>query len=400
MSLEKPALDGVHVVDFSHILAGPYCTQLLADAGARIIKIEPPGGEYSRTRGAMRAGADGATLSAYSAGINRGKLSIELDLKSNAGRSVAKDLIARADVVVENFAPGTLGRLGLALSDLRAADPRLITASISLWGVPDGHKLSARGGLAIIAEAESGFMAGIGTEAPFPFRIPIGDMASGLAAYAGIVTALVKRHATGRGDHVSISMIRTLLSLNAIALTGLQMDDTTPPTTPAGMGVFPTLDGYVVLGVNSDRLWVRLVELMGRPDLATDPKFARYPERDANVAEANAHVIAWTSRFTSRELIDLIGPSGLPCGRISTAEDILQNQELSELGYLVNLADGLGGTVRAPADPLGQEHGERRIPRPGEDTETILATELGLTDEVIARLRGAGAFGAATPALG
>jgi crotonobetainyl-CoA:carnitine CoA-transferase CaiB-like acyl-CoA transferase len=400
MGSEKPSLDGLRVVDFSHILAGPYCTQLLADAGARVIKIEPPGGEYSRIRGAMRAGADGATLSAYSAGINRGKLSIELDLKSDAGRSVAQDLIARADVVVENFAPGALGRLGLALSDLRAKHPRLITASISLWGVPDGHPLSARGGLAIIAEAESGFMAGIGAEPPFPFRIPIGDMASGLAAYAGIVTALLNRHTTGRGEHVSISMIRTLLSLNAIALTGLQMDDTTPPSTPAGMGVFPTRDGYVVLGVNSDRLWQRLVDVMGRPDLATDPKFARYQERDANVAEANAQVIAWTSRFTSRELIDLVGPSGLPCGQISTAEDILQNQQLSELGYLVDLADGLGGRVRAPANPIGQEHGDRRIPNPGEDGREILATELGISDDEIARLRSAGAFGAAAPVRG
>src|ERR1700761_6587415 len=153
MSNPTGPLDGVRVVDFTHILAGPFCTQFMADAGATVVKVEPPGGEYARIRGPRRVGPDGTELSSYNAAINRGKRSIALDLKNPRGLEIALRLTDSADVIVENFAPGALARRGLNLRELRARNPKLITASISLYGgLESAGSLATRGGLAIVAE--------------------------------------------------------------------------------------------------------------------------------------------------------------------------------------------------------------------------------------------------------
>jgi crotonobetainyl-CoA:carnitine CoA-transferase CaiB-like acyl-CoA transferase len=392
------ALTGIRVVDLTHILAGPFATQLLADAGADVIKLEPPGGEFSRVRGPQRRGADGATLSSYSAAVNRGKRSIELDLKHPKAHAIAILLIEQADVLVENFAPGAVSRLGLDFAHLRERFPNLVTCSISLWGgFESAAELARRGGLAIVAEAESTIM---GTTRdrdgnPVPLGTPVSDMASGLAAYAAIVTALLERERTGRGRHVEISMVRTLLTLNSTAITGKQIASANEYLrTPVGYGVYPTRDGFLVLGVNTDRLWGQLCEVMGRPDLASDPRFGSYSERDARNEEGNAIVREWTLAHTSQELMDLVGPTGLPCGRIVNPEDVLeQGSDVARLGWLLPVEDGLGGTVEVPTNTFGWTQAENRIARAGEATESVLATELGISPEEYAALAAEGVFG-------
>jgi crotonobetainyl-CoA:carnitine CoA-transferase CaiB-like acyl-CoA transferase len=395
-------LASFRVFDMTHILAGPFATQMLADAGANVIKMEPPGGEYSRIRGPQRPGPNGVTLSSYSAAVNRGKRSIEIDLKNPKGLDVALQLIEKSDVLIENFAPGTVSRIGLDFAKLRARFPRLITVSISLWGSYEtAGDLARRGGLAIVAEAESTIMGTNRDKAGVPNAMgtPIGDMASGVAAYAAIVTALLERERTGRGQHIEISMIKSLLALNSIAITGKQIQASAEYlTAPVGYGVYPTKDGYVCLGVNSDKLWQRLCECMGRPELATDSRFATYRERDTRTEEGNAIVREFTMSHTSQELVDIVAPTGLPCGRISLPEDVLSESEVRGMGWLLSVDDGIGGTIDVPTNSFGWTQPSYRIPHVGEQAEEILATELGMSHKEFEALAAEGVFGHKVPA--
>jgi crotonobetainyl-CoA:carnitine CoA-transferase CaiB-like acyl-CoA transferase len=394
MITDRGLLSGIRVIDLTHILAGPYCTMLLADAGAEVIKVSPPGGEFSQVHGGKRRDATGRTVSHFSAAMNRGKRSVELDLKNPAGLAVLERLIATADVVVDNFAPSSLGRMGISYEELRRRHPRLVTASINLWGVDASDPLAKRGGVAIVAEGESSVLMGRprsdGTPAHFGF--PLGDVASGLAAYAAIVSHLFRRSRTGRGGHASISMVHTLLAMSATNVTAAQIPYL-PGTGTAAYGVFPTRDGHVVLGVNSDRLWARLCECMDRADLASDPRFERYTERDQRVEEANALVSAWTAAHTTAEVVDRVAPSGVPVGTVMSPEAIVTSPLIDGLGYLWDIDDGIGGTVRVPANPLGFDLGSRRISPVGEDTDAVLGDVLGAARGEVGALREQGAFG-------
>jgi len=390
-------LAGVRVVDFTHILAGPFCTQLLADAGATVMKVEPPGGEYARIRGPRRIGADGAELSSYNAAVNRGKRSISLNLKNADGLDVALRLARSADVVVENFAPGALERLGLSFPKLRADDPRLITASISLYGgLESAGALATRGGLAIVSEGESSLtsMTRDHEGTPVALGVPVGDMATGLAAYAAITTALYERETTGLGQHLDISMVRTLLALNACGITGEQITDANLfDLRTAGYGIFPAADGFVTIGVNNDSLFRRLVTAMGQPELADDPRYASYQERDARAHEVDEIIAAWTRTLSADEIIARTSPSGVPSGKVATPADILSNEELRSLGFLEEVQDSLGGTIDTPRNPLGFRQGSYAVPRLAEHTDELLAEALGLEATEVERLRASGAFG-------
>ena len=394
---EPGPLAGLTVVDFTHVIAGPYCTMLLADAGADVVKIEPPGGEYSRVRGPRRVGKDGATLSSYGAAVTRGKRSIRIDLKNQAGRALAESLISKSDVVVENFAPGTMDRLGLRFDDLRARFPRLVTVSINLWG---GHEsaqdLAARGGLSLVAESEGSLGAMVRDRRgdPVPLRAAVADMASGLAAYAAVVTALLNRERTGRGAHVEIPMVRTMLSFNSVNITGVQMPNrNVDEGFPAALGLFPTKNGYVAIGVNTDKMWIKLATCIGRPELAVDPRYANYTERDLRVAEVNQIVTEWTLQRDSEEIVELFGPTGLPCGRVNKPEDVVGSERFRKLGWLWPADDGIGGQIDIPANPVGLHFGSDVIPQLGEHTGAILSGLLEMDEVALAEMRDRGAFG-------
>jgi formyl-CoA transferase len=391
---EPPLLLGIRVLDLTHILAGPFCTQLLADAGAEVVKIEPPGGEFSRIRGPQRRGPDGKTLSSYSAAVNRGKRGFDLDLKSRAGLALFDRLVATADLVIDNFAPGALERLGVAYAELRERHPRLITASITLWGVESGHPLARRGGVAMVAEAEATLMHYRRDVDGSPMHIgfPLGDMSSGLAAYAAIVTALIERERTGVGRHVNISLVRNLLAMNSTNVTLAQIPSD-PAAGFAAFGFFRSRDGWIALGVNSDTLWARLCACMGRPELATDVRYATHHERGARREEVNELVSEWTGGHTTRELVDLVSASGVPVGPLAQPAEVLDNPHFHRLGFLRAIDDGLGGTITVPSNPLGFHFGLQRIPPRGEDEAPVLRDVLGLGDEEIGDLREAGAFG-------
>lgn len=393
-------LSGIKVLDFTHILAGPFCTQLLADAGARVVKVEPPGGEWARRRGPKRIGSDGRELSSYYAAVNRGKRSVVLDLKNAAGLTIARRLAAESDVVIENFSPGTLGRLGLDFTDLRTADPKLITVSINLFGADESAgELASRGGLAVVAEAESSIMSmhRDSEGRPITVRYGLGDMVSGLAAFGATSAALYARALTGMGQHIEIPMVRSLLAVNAISITGEQIVSEgqveAHEQRTAGMGLFEAKDGYVTIGVNSDSLFARLVKAMGRSDLLTDPEFANYRQRDAHVDEFNAIVSNWTSRLTVDEIITALSPTGVPCGRVNTPGDVLAAGWVSDLNLLVSVDDGIGGTIRSPTNPFGFGPSHGPIPQAGQHTREIVKQLFPEDADAYEQLSALGAFG-------
>jgi crotonobetainyl-CoA:carnitine CoA-transferase CaiB-like acyl-CoA transferase len=392
-------LRGVRVIDFTHILAGPFCTQLLADAGATVIKVEPPAGEWSRQRGPQRSGGDDKKISSYFAGVNRGKQGITLDLKNPAGLDFAQSLISTADVVVENFSPGTMAKLGLDLTTLRQLHPRLITASISLFGGLDSAgSLAERGGLAIVAEAESSLMSQHRGRDGRPITTPygLGDMASGLSAYAAITTALFERESTGAGRHLDIAMIRVLLAFNAISITAEQIIAEggigSKPRATAAMGIFEASDGYVTIGVNSDSLFHRLAVAIGKPELSDDPRYAGHVSRDERVEEVNEIVSSWTRSHTIEEVIAAVSPTGVPCGRVNTATDILRNETSTQLRLFEDVDDGVGSRIRTPANPFGFNYARTALPSLGEGNERLSGEVFG-SAESYERLSLLGAFG-------
>lgn len=395
-------LAGVRVVDFTHVIAGPYCTMLLADAGAEVIKIEPPGGEYARVRGPRRTRPDGESVSAYGAAVSRGKKDVLLDLKNEYGRDIAEKLILNSDVVVENFSPGTIDRLGLGFSGLRDKRPTLITASISLWGSPEtAGALAHRGGLSLVAESEGslGYMVRDSQGRPVLLRVAIADLTSGLAAYGAIVTALLERQRSGVGQHLEIPMVRTMISFNSVNIAGAQMPrGEVDEGLPAGLGIFPARDGYVAIGVNTDKMWRRLAEGMGDSSLAEDGRFATYAERDRRVQEVNHLVSEWTQRHDADEIVELLAPTGLPCGRLNSPGDVLGDPKWRDLGWLWTIDDGLGGSVQLPANPIGPRFGGGFLPRLGQHTQEVVQRILEIDDAELARLSIEGAFGS-SPAI-
>ena len=396
--MRQNPLEGVTVVDFTQILAGPFCTQLLADGGATILKIEPPGGEAGRRRGPRRFDTAGNSLSSYNAAVNRGKRSIVLDLKSPRGLEIALDLIAKADVVVENFRPNVLTRLGIDYDELCQANPRLIAVSISLYGSEaTAGPLAQRGGLAIIAEAE-GSLLGMTRDAndqPIQTRAAIGDMSAGLSAYAAIVTALFDRERTGRGQVIEVPMLSTIIALNASAIAAADILDrdatqSTKALRTAGYGVFRTADGHVAVGCNSDRMFERLARAIGQEWMLEDPRLNNYARRDEHVDEVDDHVTAWTSAHTTDEVVAHFEGYALPCGRVNTPADVLDHKEFLALGYIGDVGDGLGGTVRVPSNPLGLRRPVSAVPLEGQHSDEILTEVLGRSAAEIAALRAEG----------
>jgi crotonobetainyl-CoA:carnitine CoA-transferase CaiB-like acyl-CoA transferase len=291
-------------------------------------------------------------------------------------------------------------KLGLGLADFRKSDPRLITASISLFGgAESAGELAGRGGLAIVAEAESSLMSQHRGKDGLPISTPygLGDMASGLAAYGAIVSALFERERTGKGRHLDIAMIRVLLAFNSIGITGEVFSTDGQPRVgggrTAGMGIFRASNGFVTIGVNSDSLFQRLAVAMDQPELADNPLYSGYESRDQRVAEVDEIVTGWTSGHTIEEVIAALSRTGVPCGRVNTPADILKNETTEQLSLLEVLDDGIGGVVRAPANPFGFRYARNSLPLAGQDNEQVVGELFGNHEGTFARLQKDGAFG-------
>jgi crotonobetainyl-CoA:carnitine CoA-transferase CaiB-like acyl-CoA transferase len=378
-------LDGIFVLDFSRVLAGPYCTMQLADLGARVVKIEQPGkGDDTRAWGPPFVG----TESAYFLSVNRNKESLALDLKHERARPILDALLSRADVVVENFRPGTMERLGLGYGDVAARHPRVVYCSISGFGQTGPRWAEA--GYDAMMQAEGGLMSITGAAGGPPFRlgVAIGDIASGMFAVQGILAALLARERTGRGQRVDIAMldaVTALLSYQASSAfaTGAtpgRMGNRHPSIAP--YDTFAAADGDFVLSVGNDDQFRRLSEVLGRPGLAADPRFTTNANRVANHEALRGELSPLLGARTRTDLLQALTEAGVPSGAVRSVTEALADPQLAAREMIVPLEHLTAGPIRVLGTPLklSDTPAAVRTPPPalGQHTAAILA-ELGLT---------------------
>jgi len=377
-------LSGIKVLDLSRVLAGPYCTALLADLGAEVIKLEPPTGDDYRHVGPFKNGESALfTLN------NRGKKSIALDLKSPADLELAQALAARVDVVVENFRPGVAARLGLGAEALRKANPRLIYCSISGFGQEGPFKdLPAYD---LVVQAMSGLMAATGEEGGAPLKTgeSIADLIAGLFASWSIMAALVQRNATGQGATLDISMYDALFSMLTTShaqhfydgvLPG-RVGNRHPLSTP--FGCFRTSDGQVVIAVLNGGQFQRLAGLVGKPEIADDPRFATDSSRTEHEPALRALIEEWSGELTTEEAVAALSAQGLPTAPIWNIAQAANNEHAAARGLVSQLAHPVLGKAPVVGQPVRFDGAKpvaaTAAPRLGGDMEAVLK-EFGLEE--------------------
>jgi formyl-CoA transferase/CoA:oxalate CoA-transferase len=388
-----PPLAGLTVVDFSRVLSGPYCTMLLGDMGARVIKIEQPGrGDDTRAWGPPFVAGE----SAYFLSVNRNKQSVTLDLKHPAARPVVDALLDRADVVVENFRPGTMDRLGLGFENVAGRWPRIIYCSMSGFG-QDGPR-HAEPGYDAVAQAEGGLMSITGAADGSPFRlgIAISDIVTGMFAAQGILLALLARTRTSTGQRVDVGLLdatAALLTYQAsyYFATGHpagRMGNRHPTIAP--YDTFPAADGELVLAVGNDAQWRRFSAAIGLGELANDPRFDTNAHRVANHDELRAIVVERLRASRRDELIAALRSAGVPCGSVRDVAEALADPQLHARRMIEEVDHLSAGHLQVLGVPvkLSATPGAVRTAPPilGQHTADVLV-ELGFATDAIARLR-------------
>lgn len=390
------ALAGIRVLDLTRMLSGPFCTAILADAGADVVKVEACGGGDDARHFAPRQGGEGT----YFMLLNRGKRSLTLDLKSPRGKEVLCDLAARADVLVENFRPGAADRLGIGYDAMAAINPRLVYASISGFG--QEGPLAGVAAYDIIAQAMSGLMSITGFPDGPPTRVgeSVGDIIAGLYGAFGILTALQARERSGRGQHVDVAMFDSMFSLLVTPLsqylfTGEEprrVGNRHPVTTP--FDAYRAGDGLVIIAVANERLFARLAACMGHPGLEADTRFLSDERRTQNEPALRAIIEKWTGARTVAEVVEVLGQEGIPSSPIWTVPEAAGSAQVAARGLITRLTHPTAGEIPLVPQPVrfsGTPTGVRRPPPLlGEHTDEVLAEALGLGADAIASLREGG----------
>ncbi len=346
-------LDGLLVADFSRVLAGPFAGMVLADLGARVIKIEPPTGDEARGFGPFHNGH-----SLYFTSVNRGKQGMALDLKQPSALELAQRLCARADVLLENFRPGAMARLGLGYDHLAPINPRLVYCSVSGFG-HTGPK-AGRGAYDVIIQAVSGLMSLTGPEGGPPVRVgaSLGDLVPALYAVAGILAALFRRERSGRGTFLDIAMQDAVVSVveNAIARSWASGEDPQPlgsrHPTIAPFAAFATADGDIALAAGNDLLFARLCDALGAPELAENPLFLTNTARVEHVAALTDELSRLLSRRGADAWLAILDGAGIPCGRVARISDLLADEHLRARRMILPLEQPGVGAVPVPGIPI------------------------------------------------
>jgi crotonobetainyl-CoA:carnitine CoA-transferase CaiB-like acyl-CoA transferase len=363
-------LAGLLVADFSRILAGPYATMLLADLGAEVVKVEGPAGDDTRSwQPPVRDG-----VSTYYLGVNRNKRSVALDLKDPGDAAAARELARRADIVVENFKTGGLARFGLDYDSVAESNPGVVYASITGFGSqPDGAPLP---GYDLIVQAISGLMSLTGSTDGEPFRagISVFDVMAGLHATIGVLSALNRRHETGRGQHVEVNLLSSALSgmvnQTSAAVAGgvvpFRMGNSHPSLFP--YEPLQCSDGELIITAGNNGQFRKLVEVLGVPELADDPRFARNEDRTANRDELRPLLVERLSTRSKQEWFTDIIAAGVPCGPINTVDQGVAFAESIGLDPVVLVGEGAAGmpSVRNPIT-FSETPADYRLPPPALD---------------------------------
>ncbi len=386
-------LAGVTVLDFGQIYQGPYASFLMAKAGANVIKIEPPGGEPLR----RRIIATGGETTLPMAMLNANKRAITLNLKAARGRDLLREMVRRADVLVENFSPGTLDGLGVGYEMLRMDNPRLVYATGTGFGIsgPDRDNLA----MDFTIQAASGIMSVTGAPDGPPMKAgpTLVDFMGGIHLYAAVVTALYQRNQTGLGQLVEVAMQEAVYPTLASSYDYHLRTGKVPPRAgnrQAGLGsapynAFPTTDGWVAIHVVTEQHWQNLLKAMGREDLADDPRFRTNPDRTANMAATEALVAEWTSGQGKQEVAATAKHYKIPCAPVRNPVEVMNDRHMHERGMLERIDHPSLGPIVVPNSPL-RLHGADRVP-------TEPSPKLGQHNlEIYGEWLGLGAAGVAT----
>ena len=393
------ALEGMKIVDCSQVLAGPFCTMLLADMGADVIKVEKPaGGDDTRHMGPPFVSGESAAFLA----MNRNKRSIVLDFKQKSGVEAAKRLAGDADVMIENYRAGTIDRLGLGYEEMSAANPALIYCSISGFGRTGPY--SKRGGYDLIAQGMSGLMSitGMPGSPPVKVGVPMADLNAGMFAAYGILSAYIHRLKTGEGQYLEVSLLESALAY-MVWESGIYFT-TGEVSRPLGSAhrlsapyqSLKTRDGYINVGAPNDTNWARMVRTMGREDLLEDGRFTDNAGRMTNRADLESELERTLTEQDTAHWLEKFDRAGFPAGPVLDMEQVWNNEQVRARNMDVELEHPAAGTVRhiGLAAKLYGTPGRMEWPAPtmGQHTDEVL-TEAGYTEEEIAELRSSGAAG-------
>jgi crotonobetainyl-CoA:carnitine CoA-transferase CaiB-like acyl-CoA transferase len=390
-------LSGVRVLDVTQVMAGPFCSMLLADMGADVIKVEPPGGG-DQTRGAMGFKLKGKDSLGF-INMNRNKRSVAINLKSDAGRKVFYELVKTADILVENYRPGAAARLGIDYSSLSATNPSLIYASISGFG--QTGPWSQRPGFDLIAQAMGGVMSitGYPGEAPAKAGVPLADIGCALFSLYGILSAYILREKTGRGQHIDASLFDSAIAFAIWDICEYWGTGKIPERLGTGNRMsapyqaMRAKDDYFVFGANNDRLWRELCDLLGREDLLADPRFRSISDRLAHREILAKELETSFAAKTAEEWVDELLAKGIPAGPIYNYEQALNSDHAAHRGTVMEIDHPIEGRVRSIGFPIKLSETKQKVrrhpPLLGEHTDEVLS-ELGVDENDIARMRKAG----------
>ena len=382
-------LSGIKVLDLTRVLAGPYATMILSDLGAEVIKIEQPEiGDESRNFGPFKNG-----FSLYFMSVNRGKRSITLDLKTDRGKDIFKQLVKQSDILVENFRPGTMKKLGLDYETLAAEHPALIYAACSGFG--QTGPFAEKGAYDMIIQGMGGIISITGEPDGPPVRVgtSISDITAALFTTIGILSALHNRNSTGKGQLVDVAMLDSLVAVLESAIVRYFATDEIPE--PLGsrhpaitpFEAFESADGHIIIAIGNDTLWAKFCEHVDQKNLISDPRFSTNAERTANHSELFPILSEIMRQRTTDEWIDALENIGVPCGPINTIDKVVNHPQVQARNMITQVIHQMTGAVEVPGLPikLSDTPGDVDIPAPnlGEHTVEILTDVLKMsTDEV------------------
>jgi crotonobetainyl-CoA:carnitine CoA-transferase CaiB-like acyl-CoA transferase len=395
-AIKAAALEGIRVLDITHVMAGPYCAMLMCDMGAEVIKVESPSGDQARHM-AGKVGSDSYGFNA----VNRGKRGMIVDLRKPEGQKVIQHLAKTVDVLVENNRPGMMAKYGLDYAALSALNPGLIYASISGYGQTGPY--ASKGGFDLVAQGISGIMSVTGEPGRPPVRtgVPVVDLGAGLFALVGILAALHHRTKTGQGQHIDTALLDTGLALSIwetseyFSGSGIPQRLGSAHRVIAPYQAIACLDGYITLGVASDRLFAQLADVLGHPEWASSEEYATNAGRLKNRTELAEQIERITTTRSRAYWIERFDASAIPCGPINSYEESLADPQVAARSMVVEVEHPALGKIKTLGSAIKLSKTPTRVDRTapllGEHTEAILL-EAGLTHAEIAALYAAGAI--------
>lgn len=391
ISTINQALEGIHVLDFTQIGAGPLAGMQMGDMGAEVFKVEAPGGDIGRKLGPPWQNGE----SVVSMCFNRNKRSIIVDLKKPQGAQLIKQLAKTCHVVLESFRPGVMDRLGIGYEALREVNPGIIFASVSAYGQTGPWK--DKPGVDGIVQAVSGLMSNIGDEQSPPMKVlvPAVDMVTGFLTTSAVMAALRVAEKTGLGQHLDLSLYNSAIMFQQSSIASYLSSGEKPLKTGTGAPysapneAYPTKDGWIMIAAYHDDRWIALCRLLNKPELATHPEFATIPLRVANRKKLMAELTVLLSTKTSAEWQALMEAEDIICGPIAEYDMVMDSPQLKHNGLIVDTHNSVAGTVRMPGLALGDRNAQSRVrygpPALGEHTKDVLR-DFGLTEDQIAAL--------------